>query len=244
MFSLLFVASLLIISPLALTKAQSTTTISVSPQNSTPAVGQTLTITIQLSNVQNLYGVDIVLDWNPSMLTLQSNQSYVGVETYSNGILHNPTVVVQDTASQEAGEYHLVATSENPAAAFSGSGTIATLTFTVAQAGTSSLTLNPELASYVTPGSGDTSQFITANVVSGTVTATSASSSASPTPISSTSPTPTATETSTATSSLAPTATVSPTPTPEFPIIAILAIMIAAVSSAVLLIKKNTQTKP
>lgn len=47
---------------------------------------------------------------------------------------------------QQTGTYHLVATSEGAAAAFSGSGKIVTLTFLVVQAGHSQLKLETELA--------------------------------------------------------------------------------------------------
>jgi len=211
---LLFVASLLIIFPFQMVKAQ-TTTVTVSPQNSTPVVGQTLTINIQLNNVQNLYGVDVTLDWNPAYLSLQTNQSFVGT---SNGVLDSPVLVVQDTASQAIGEYHLVATSYSPAGAFSGSGTIGTLTFTVTSAGQSSLTVSSTLASYAP--NGGTSEVIPATDVSGTVDATSTSSS-SP----STSPTPSSS---------------SPTPTiPEFPLIAVLSICVILSSIAIVLAVKK-----
>ena len=180
---LLFVASLLFVLPFQMVKAQ-TVTVSVQPQNNTVSVGQTLTVHIEISNVQNLYAVDISLTWDTSMLKLDSNESFVGVP---NGILNTPVLVVQDTADQSTGEYHLVATSENPAGPFSGSATVATLTFTVISAGQSQLTfLNPnqQLASY--PQSGGTSEYISATVVNGNVY----TSSTSPSPITSTSPPP------------------------------------------------------
>ena len=193
---LLLVASLFVVLPIHNVKAQ-TTTVSVSPQDNIVSVGQTLTIHIEINNVQNLYGVDIALTWDTSMLKLDSNQSFVGV---SNGVLNPQVLVAQDTASQATGEYNLIAVSENPAGPFSGSATVATLTFTVTSAGQSSLTLksstssSPQLASY--PGSGETSELIGATIINGTVS--TSSSSSSPTSPSNTAPasyTPTATAT-------------------------------------------------
>ncbi len=210
--ALLIVASLLVVLPLQMVKAQ-TTTVAVSPQTSTPVVGQTLTINIQLNNVQNLYGVDVTLNWNPAYLSLKTNQSFVDVKTYPNGILNDPVSVVEDTATQTTGEYHLVATSYSPATGFSGSGTIATLTFTVTSAGQSSLTLSSTLANYAPGG---TSEPITHTDISGTVdaTQTSSSPSTSPTPSSlstaspssspSTSPTPSSSATSSPSTSSSP----------------------------------------
>ena len=209
---LLLVTSLLFVLPFQIVKAQ-TTTVSVSPQDNTVSVGQTLTVHIEISNVENLYGVDIALTWDTSMLKLDSNQSFVGV---ASGILNTPVTVVQDTADQSTGEYHIVATSENPAGPFSGSGQVATLTFTVTSAGQSQLTfLNPneQLASY--PQSGETSQFISATVVNGNVSTSSPSASPSSTPSSSPSPitSPSTTPSST-------------TKVPEFPSLAILPLLI------------------
>jgi len=205
--TILIITSLLVVFPVEIAKAQ-TATIVVSPSSNTVTVGQTLTIHIEIGNIQNLYAVDIAMTWDTSMLKLDSNQSFVGV---SNGVLNTPIDVVQDTASQSIGEYNLIATSENPAGPWSGSATIATLTFTVTSTGTSSLTLEssqsktPELASYVAPGSG-TSQEIPVTVTNGVVM--TASSSSSP----SASPSPTA-----ITSSPSSSSTASPTPTPKVP---------------------------
>jgi len=207
--ALLLAASLMVVFPIQMVKAQ-TTTVDVTPQTSTPAVGQTITISIQLNNVQNLYGIALTLNWNPSMLSLQanSNQTFIGT---SNGVLNTPTSVFQDSASQAIGEFDLAAVSESPATSFSGSGTIATMKFTVTNAGDSNLTLVSTLANYAPGG---TSEPIAHTDVSGTVDATSASGSSSPT----TSPT----------SSPSPSATV-----PEFPLITTLSIVVALASVAV-----------
>lgn len=211
----LFAVLLLVVLPIQIAKAQ-TTTVSVSPQSSAPSVGQTLTISIQISNVQNLYGLDVALNWNPSMLSLLTNQSFVGLETYSNGVLYSPTFFVEDSATQQTGEYHLVVTSENPASSFNGSGTIATLTFKVTSAGQSSLTVLSTLADRPAPD--ENSEPITHNDVSGTVDATSSSTTSSPT--------------SSSTSSTSPTV-------PEFPMLAMLTVVIVLVSSAVVLSRKS-----
>jgi len=214
---LLFVASLLIVLPIQMVKAQTTTTVNVTPQTSTPVVGQTITISITLNNVQNLYAVDVTLNWNTALLSFQtnSNQTFIGV---SNGVLNTPISVVLDSASQAAGEFHLVVTSVSPTTGFSGSGTIATLKFTVTGAGKSSLTLVSTLADYAPGG---ISEPIAHNDLSGTVDATSSSSSPSSSPTSSSS---------------------SPTPTPkipEFPLIATLSIVVVLASIAIVLAVKK-----
>ncbi len=127
------------------------TVVSIQPQTSSAKVGETFTVNITLSNVQNLYGIDVTLDWNASILKVVSTASRLGVESHSGGILHEPINVVEDSASQATGEYHLVATSQNPADSFNGSGTIATLTFNVTQLGHSGLDLQSDLADHPLP---------------------------------------------------------------------------------------------
>jgi len=228
---LLFVASLLIVLPIQMVKAQTTTTVNVTPQTSTPVVGQTITISITLNNVQNLYAVDVTLNWNTALLSFQtnSNQTFIGV---SNGVLNTPISVVLDSASQAAGEFHLVVTSVSPTTGFSGSGTIATLKFTVTGAGKSSLTLASTLADYAPGG---ISEPIAHNDLSGTVDATASSSSPS------TSPTP---STSSSSPSSSPSSSSSPSPsflqsTTFLELLAIIAVVvIVLVSVAVLLSRK------
>ena len=185
---LLFVASLLGVLVVPMVKAQtSTTTVTVTPQSSTPVVGQTFTINIQLSNVQNLYALDVTLDYNSVVLQLVNSKVDLGTSSIPGGVLYGSPVtddenniasgaVYYNTSLSTASEYHLFATSVNPAGAFSGSGTIATLTFKVTNAGDSNLTLASTLANYAPDG---TSEPIAHTDVSGTVDATLSSSASS-----------------------------------------------------------------
>ena len=114
---------------------------------SQPHVGDTLTVNIVISDAQNLFGVDVTLNWNSSTLTLVSATPQLGVESHSDGVLHEsssyPIEVVENTASQSDAEFHLLATSTGSSTpAFTGSGTIATVTFTVASVGSTGLALN------------------------------------------------------------------------------------------------------
>ena len=123
------------------------TLVKAEASTSQPLVGDTLTITIKISDVQNLFGVDLTLDWNPSTLTLVSTTSQLGVESHAGGVLHEsstyPIDIVNNDASQSDGEYHLLATSTGSTTpAFSGNGTIAIVTFTVHGTGATGLELN------------------------------------------------------------------------------------------------------
>jgi hypothetical protein len=156
---LLSILALLALSPAHVIFAQTSTTVSVEPSTQKPAVGDTLTVNIVISNVQNLYAVDISVSWNPSALTILTHTPQLGVESYPNGVLHEPLDIVEDNATQEAGVYTLTATSTGAdTASFSGSGTLATLTFNVTSTGSSTIGLSSELADK--PESGSNANFI------------------------------------------------------------------------------------
>jgi hypothetical protein len=148
------------------------TVVAVKPSAVSPQVGEAFTVNITVSDVENLYALDVLLTWNASILRVQSVQTLLGVESHSGGVLHETlpdaaVYIVENNISQEAGEYHLVATSVAPAPSFNGSGTIATITFTVLSTGRTALILSSELADYNPEGSNP----INHEDVSGTVEA-------------------------------------------------------------------------
>lgn len=155
----ILIAALLTLSliQLAFPQSSSDTTVAVNPQATNTLLGETITVNITLSNVQNLYGVDVSLLWNPSALSIQNVDVRLGVESHPDGVLHTASgadiFVQENTADQENGEYDLVATSVAPAPAFSGSGNIVILTFNVTDIGHSELILITELADYNPSGS-------------------------------------------------------------------------------------------
>ena len=163
---LLSICALFTLYSAQLVSAQSTT-VKVEPSTTTPVVGETLTVNITISNVQNLFGVDVTLRWNTSALKVLSNDSLLGVESHPNGVLHENVEIAFASASQQIGEYTLVATSTGSAQGFSGSGIIASLTFNVTDLGRSTLELETELADK--PPAGDPSNFIDHNDVSSTI---------------------------------------------------------------------------
>jgi hypothetical protein len=138
------------------------TTVKAEASSSQPRLGDTLTVNIKIANVENLFGVDVALSWNTSVLKVIDSEAYLGVESYPEGVLHEsssyPIEVIDDTASQSLGQYHLLATSTGSASAFSGSGTIATVTFNVTDTGDTGLFLETELSDK--PASGETANLI------------------------------------------------------------------------------------
>lgn len=134
-------------------QAASSTTISSIPSTTTPALGEIFAVNITVSNVQNLYGVDVELSWNASVLQVLNVDLRLGVESHPDGVLHeilpNAEIeIVENDVSAETGTYHIAATSVNPAPSFSGNGNIAVLTFNVTSLGHSGFALETELADY------------------------------------------------------------------------------------------------
>jgi hypothetical protein len=228
------VCVVLLFSLIYIVSAQSTNTI-VNAQASTnqPSVSSTLTVTLKISNVQNLAGIDATFQWNPSILSLNGVVLNLGVELHSNGVLHGTNlnydsnnlnsgdIYVQET--KVAGSYNIVAQSigaSNPG--FSGSGTIATLTFSVLSSGPAGLSLQTDLANH--PPAGQNANNINHQDTVDSVTAVAQSSSSSPA--------------SSSTPGTSSTPGSSPS-VPEFPIITIIAITIVIVTAALVLATKQ-----
>jgi hypothetical protein len=222
-FVLILVCVLFVLYPIVAVSAQSGTVVSAAATSTQPHVGDTLTVTITISNVQNLYGVDMQLNWNSSVLQLisNSNASFLGVESNSGGVLHTtstePIYYAEADASQATGEYDLVATSVAPSPAFSGSGTIATIKFNVISTGSAGLALQTDLSNYNPAGA----SLITHTDTADSVTAIAAGASSTPTSSPTNSPTSSPSST--------------PTPTPEFPLVATLSIILVLASVAIVL---------
>jgi len=147
---LLTICALLAVVPIYEVMAQGAT-VKVQPSTAAPKYGENFTVDITVSNVQNLYAVDVQLSWNKDIIRISSATPQLGVESHPGGVLHQNVYIALNSMSQQTGTYQLVATSEGSAAAFSGSGKIVTLTFTVIHTGHSELTLETELADKPVP---------------------------------------------------------------------------------------------
>ena len=140
------------------TVSAQTTVVNAGASTTQPQVGSTLTVTLSISNVQNLAGIDSTLTWNPTVLTLTDTALNLG-DSHSNSVLHGSNlnydgnnlesgdIFVQET--KVSGSYNLLAQSigaSNPG--FTGSGTIVTLTFNVVGEGAAELSLQTDLADH------------------------------------------------------------------------------------------------
>ena len=221
MMILLLVMGCLAYSPFETVFSQ-TTTVVVEPEAVTANLGEPFTITVRLSNVQNLYGLEVILNWNPDVLEVTNVDVRLGVETYSDGVLHEidsspPLFIAENNITQTLGQYRLVATSMNPAPSFNGSGNIVKITFNPLSLGDSILDLESQLSDYP-PLDRDPRISFPIDHTTLDSTATIYESTSTPTPTSQptsppASPTPSPTGTPT------PTLTPIPTSSPEPPVL-------------------------
>jgi hypothetical protein len=92
---------------------------------------QTFSITVKIANVTGLYGLDVRLQWDPTILDYVSHQAKIPVETYPEGVLYNTVLMIKDTPDPVAGTYWVAASSLSPAPTFNGSGIVFEMTFEV-----------------------------------------------------------------------------------------------------------------
>jgi len=129
------------------------TVVRVEPSPSYSDIGETFTINITVVDVQNLYGIEVTLYWNASVLYAVSVDTRLGVESHPDGVLHEPPsiFVAENNVTQKQGKYVLTATSVAPAPSFSGSGNIVRITFNATSFADSELNLETELYDYPPP---------------------------------------------------------------------------------------------
>jgi hypothetical protein len=131
--------------------ASSDPTLSMNPASLTlQTLGQTFIMNVTIQNVVDLYGLDIQLKWNPSIIHCVSHQTMIPVETYPGGVLHSPIVPVKDQVDESGSmsgsapgtTYWLAVGSMAPASAFNGNGIIVTMTFKAIANGTTTINFN------------------------------------------------------------------------------------------------------
>jgi len=234
--------------------AQSVPIIKIDTESSSVVLGQPFTIYISVVNVASLYGVEVDLKWNPTILSVSKIVTRLGVESFSDGILHESTsspsiFIAENNLTQNTGEFRLVATSVAPALPFSGSGNIVEITFNTLSTGNSVLDLETQLSDYPPENRDPRISYLidhTTQDSSVTIIAQSGSTN-SPTPQQTnqqTSTTPTVQPSSTANC----TATVIPTQQPEnqiplpYPALVLVALVILIVS-ALFILKSRKKAK-
>jgi len=149
--SVLFLASILLVPfliQMAVVEATPETVVKVEPCASSANVGENFTINITVLDVQNLYGLEVNLYWNASILQLVNVDIRLGVESHPDGVLHESFFNI---TQEGEGKYVLAATSISPAPSFNGGGNIVRFTFNVTNSGNSKLDLETQLYDYPPP---------------------------------------------------------------------------------------------
>jgi hypothetical protein len=103
----------------------------VSPPDSELAIGGMFTVEVRIENVSNLYGADVRLQFDPSVVAVVDASPNSGTQIYPGPF---PDVVSQgfvaaNSADNVTGEIHYAATLLRPAAPASGSGVLAQIVF-------------------------------------------------------------------------------------------------------------------
>jgi len=107
---------------------------------------QTFNVSLKIANVSNLYGFDVKLLWDPSVLEYVSHVSKVAV---AGGVLNSPVFTLKDEGNSTAGTYWLASSSLSPAPPFNGAGTFAEITLRVKTVGQSLLEVFSDIADTV-----------------------------------------------------------------------------------------------
>lgn len=136
-------------------QASQGTVVAILPNNVSADIGQPFTINITVLNVQNLYGLDVTINWNSSVLQFINVDVRLG-HTDTDGVLYNssltspPYIVVNNVTG--GSQYEIAATSVAPAPSFNGSGNIVRITFEANSSGYSNIAFsNSELWDYPPP---------------------------------------------------------------------------------------------
>jgi nitrous oxidase accessory protein len=121
--------------------------VTVEPATVIVPVGGTFDIAIKIADVENLFGFDVRMSWNPSIVKYVSHTVTVPVESYPDGVLYRPIYLVKDEANEsgtptDPESLLLVAYLSLPSApSFNGSGTMLAVSFEVVGTGTCELAL-------------------------------------------------------------------------------------------------------
>ncbi|MEM1540402.1 MAG: cohesin domain-containing protein [Candidatus Bathyarchaeia archaeon] len=124
------------------------TIVKVDPSTISVDKGEKFTVNVTVIDVQNLYGVEIVVRWNASLLQLVSVDIRLGVNSHPDGVLYEPFMNI---TQENIGEYLIAATSYTPAPPFNGSGNIIRMTFQAIDDGESVIDLETKLYDYPPP---------------------------------------------------------------------------------------------
>jgi hypothetical protein len=122
------------------------TTVKLEPALCSAGLGQTFVTNITVADVQNLYGLEVDVFWNASVLEIAEINVRVG---QADGALYSSVYIAENSTADS--QYTLAATSVAPAPPFNGTGTAVTITFRVKDHGNSSLSATSQLYDFPPP---------------------------------------------------------------------------------------------
>jgi hypothetical protein len=100
------------------------------------APASNVSVKVEIFNITGLFGLEIELHWNASLLNYTSHIVKIPVETYPEGVLHNPVLTVKNEVNGTAGTYLAVyASLGGTTPSFNGTGTVFEMNFTVLEYG-------------------------------------------------------------------------------------------------------------
>ena len=138
----------------------------VDPPLTSQPVGSNFTIEVRLSDVEDLFGLAIEFEWDPTILDYVDHLPLIPVEDYPDGILYEPILMILDNVNAVTGLYELACSSLGGSTpSFNGSGIVFNMTFDVLAEGISGLDfLLDDLARSTSAGGGS----IAHQVINGT----------------------------------------------------------------------------
>jgi len=131
LLTLLLIGALSLAFDIQPAKTEPTTKILVDPPDVTKNMGEIFSVRVNISDVTNLYGLEIQFWWDSTLLEYVSKSVRIPKNTYPDGVLWAPAMKVIDWVDKAAGTYRLVVASLAPALSFSGTGTVFIMSFKV-----------------------------------------------------------------------------------------------------------------
>lgn len=139
LFFALFVAFLAVLSLVAVARSATATSVTVEPLASTVIVGDSTTVDLVIRSVSDLYGVQLQIDFDPTLVqVLDADPGEPGVQI-ALGTCPAPDWVLSNTADNTAGTIGYAVTSLNPSPVCNGDGLIASVEFEAVAVGESPL---------------------------------------------------------------------------------------------------------
>jgi LysM repeat protein len=130
---------------------QGSASVSLDPSTTTVSVGETLIVNIQIQDVTDLFGADVRLQYDPTIVEVVDANTLVPGTQISSGnfpdISGGKGFVAQNTVNSEEGTIGYAMTLLSPAPSVSGSGTLASITFRGKASGSSNISFTSVLLS-------------------------------------------------------------------------------------------------